>query len=217
MCHRVSTDPRQLGTRSLYLVNCLLGSWGSCVVRSGKESKGQQNLDPPLVWSLPRSFSWTSGFWSFFLSSPLYIHFQIRDFSSSWAALCCSESGSFQSWIMSFPLLKSLWMSTLLPTRPSVMGHGLLSHSIAYLPSCTHACWQFSEARHEPASRPFHLLLLLPGNLLADGTWLVSSFLSGLYSLVLPTFPTVSVSPSPAPCGGPLCLFGSLLYLQNLE
>lgn len=113
------TDPRWLGTRSLYLENYLLGSWEGCGVRFGGESKGQQNLDPPLIWSLSRSLPWTSVLWSLFLSSVSHIHFQIREFSSNWAAQCCTESGSFQSWVMSSPLLKSLWMSSHLPMRPS--------------------------------------------------------------------------------------------------
>lgn len=51
----------------------------------------------------------------------------------------------------------------------SVMGPGLFSHSISYLTSCIHTCCQFSEAGHEPASRPLYLQLLLPDVLLVDG------------------------------------------------
>ena len=116
------TDPRWLGTRSSYLVNYLLGSWENCGVSIGKESKGQQNWDPPLVWSLPRSFSWTSTLWSIFLSFLFYTHSQIRVLSST--PSCCIDSDSFQNWIVSSSLLKSLWMSALFSTRVSAFCDG---------------------------------------------------------------------------------------------
>lgn len=74
------TDPRWLGTRSLYLVHYPLWSWENCGVRTGEESQGQQNLDASLVWSLPRSFSWTSALYSLFLSFFSVSRTQIRCF-----------------------------------------------------------------------------------------------------------------------------------------